>query len=359
MAIGLLLGSTLSSFAVQPPDRATRNYDARTDYNQEAGPVQGLTANLALDALRAEFPTLQVSPAFHFPTVRSLYNRTGYLTGPLTEADLAGRTPRDIALEWLRANHGVLGLAAADVADFEMRDEVYNAATGATHIYLRQKLQGLPVYNGQLHLNINRDGRLISVNNAFVPTGGIPTKAAGVQISAAEAVAAALAHLGMDGAAPAVLSGPQGIEQTTQLDPSGLSLETIEASLMMLPVRQGVTLPVWNFQIFTLDQQHGYDINVDAESGRVWTRFDWVSDDDYRVYPLPVESPIHTAPAPPADARVSVVDPADAGASPLAWHDTGATSFTIHRGNNVHAYEDSDANGAPPGVEPDCGVTRS
>ena len=40
--------------------------------------------------------------------------------------------------------------------------------TGATHIYLRQRYQGIPVYNGQLQINVNRDGRIISVNNSFL-----------------------------------------------------------------------------------------------------------------------------------------------------------------------------------------------
>ncbi len=127
---------------------------------------------------------------------------------------------------------------------------------------------------------------------------------------------------------------------------------------MWLPVGLDLTL-VWRFQVHTLDGQHIYDITVDAETGsaatdgnRVFTRFDWVSSDRYRVYEQPVESPQHTAPAPPADGRTIATDPADPTASPLGWHDTGST---IMRGNNVHAYEDSDANNAPPAVQPSCG----
>jgi extracellular elastinolytic metalloproteinase len=356
--LGLLALGTFGVHAVQPAERPARNFDARIEVNESLGPVQALRFNSGLNALRVEIPALQVTHHPDLGTVRSVYNRAGYLTA---SANLEQTSPREIALDWVRSNFGVLGLAQGDVADFEVRDEVYNPATGATHLYLRQKIGGLPVYNGQLHLNINRDGRLISVNNAFVPTGGsAPLKAASVPtVSAAEAVAIAARHLGLDIAAPAVLDGPQGLAQQTDLDPTGLSLETIEAHLMMLPVRRGDTRLVWNFQILTLDQQHGYDFTVDAGDGQVWTRFDWVADDDYRVYPVPVESPNHTAPAPPADGRVSVVDPADTGASPLAWHDTGATNYTIHRGNNVHAYDDADRNGAPPGVQPDCGVTLS
>ena len=79
----------------------------------------------------------------------------------------------------------------------------------------------------------------------------------------------------------------------------------------------------------------------------------------YRVYPLPVESPIHTTPPPPADARVLVVGPARAPASPFGWHDTDGTpgpEFTTTQGNNALAYLDRTADNTPhPGDFPDGG----
>ncbi len=61
----------------------------------------------------------------------------------------------------------------------------------------------------------------------------------------------------------------------------------------------------------------------------------------YRVYPAPVESPIHTEPLPPADARALVADPADPTASPFGWHDTDGlpgSEFTTTEGNNAVVY---------------------
>ena len=104
---------------------------------------------------------------------------------------------------------------------------------------------------------------------------------------------------------------------------------------MLLPVRPGEARLVWNFQIHTLDKQHMWDLTVDADTGQVWTRFDWVAGDQYRVYPQPAESPNHTTPLPPADGRTLVVNPANALASPFGWHDTngaaGAESTTDRR----------------------------
>ncbi|MEE8524510.1 MAG: M36 family metallopeptidase, partial [Thermoanaerobaculia bacterium] len=224
---------------------------------------------------------------------------------------------------------------AKDLADYEITDEVYSAVTGAAHLYLRQVHQGLPVYNGQLQVNINREGRIQSVNNAFMPDIAKAVNTSRPALKASAAVERAAKHLGLDGPTPGKPVNPQ---------------------LMWLPIQRGQVRLVWNFQLYTKDQQHVYDFTVDAASGMVWTRIDWVSatEAQYTVYPLPVESPIHTSPGPPSDARVLVIDPADLTASSLRWHDDGTTQRTITRGNNVHAYEDRDGNNTPPASETDC-----
>ncbi|MFP2911455.1 M36 family metallopeptidase, partial [Pyxidicoccus sp. 3LFB2] len=150
-----------------------------------------------------------------------------------------------------------------------------------------------------------------------------------------------------------------GARQRTLVEHGGISAEPIEAQLAVLPVRAGEARLVWNFQVYTLDDQHAYDLTVDASTGEVWTRIDWVAADTYKVYPRPVESPNHTTPLPFADARVSLLNPANVTASPFGWHDTNGIAgaeFTIMRGNNVHAYDEIVADGLPPAVQPDCGV---
>ena len=74
----------------------------------------------------------------------------------------------------------------------------------------------------------------------------------------------------------------------------------------------------------------------------------------YRVYPVPVESPNHTTPLPPADARVLLGEPNDAVASPFGWLDTdgvlGAES-PESTGNNADAYFDENGNNLPDAGE--------
>ena len=255
----------------------------------------------------------------------------------------------------------MLGLDQADLAEYEVRDLVVNQATGSTHLYLRQTFQGIPLYNGLLQVNVNSDGRIMSVNNAWVRGLAAAANAAAPGLTASNAVGNAASFLDLAATTPPRNLGPsEGAKQRTRLDPTGISIEPLEAELMWLPIDRGDVRLVWSFQVHTADREHAFDLTVDAGSGDVWTQFDWVAGDSYRVYPGPAESPIYISPVPPADARTLVTNPANATASPFGWHDTNGVAgaeHTILRGNNVHAYDDIDNNNAPPAIEPDCGPT--
>jgi hypothetical protein len=79
----------------------------------------------------------------------------------------------------------------------------------------------------------------------------------------------------------------------------------------------------------------------------------------YRVYPMPVESPNHTTPPPPADARVLLPEPNDTLASRHGWLDTNGVpgpESTTATGNNVVAFFDINGNTTPEAGEvPDAG----
>jgi extracellular elastinolytic metalloproteinase len=330
-----------------------RHLDARVGLLvPAAAPLAAQQAEI--NALRAVLPDLRVDVDTGTGATRSLWNMGGYLT----PAD--GRAARAIAEDFVASRTTLLGLTASDVVDVELTDEVYSPLSGVTHLYYRQRVNGIPVYNAQLQLNITRDGRILSVNNAFLPniTTAIPSLRP--TTSARAAVRRAAEHLGFGTVEPAVALAARGARQRTELTAPELSAEPIGAELMVVPVRRGEARLAWNFLVWTGDGEHAFDFTVDAESGQIWTRTDWVSADQYRVYPRPVESPNHAAPAPPADGRVLVTNPAHAVASPFGWHDTNGAAgaeFTTTEGNNVSAYTDTDANNVPDaGSSPSCGA---
>ena len=320
LALGLIFAGSLWS---QPkpnpgPEGAVRNFDARA---LEQGPFQRTPEPgqlRAVQALERQVPGLSA----RFDRVTGVTRNLSHPTRSLTST-VPGSHPREAALGFVRNHLDALGLQPQDLEGFEVTDEVTSSVTGATHVYLRQSLDGIPVYNGQLHVNVDKDHRIVSVNNAFLPSLRGAANTLKAAKGAEHAVAAAADHLGLDRRSlPRVESVGSDAQQTTRLDPTGISRDPIEARLMLLPINRGLARLVWNFQIHTLDGQHYFDLNVDTVSGKVWTRFDWVADAhtgaQYRVYAEPDESPLHGTAG-----RQLIVDP-HGSASPLGWHDDGA-----------------------------------
>ncbi|MGR8999335.1 MAG: M36 family metallopeptidase [Gammaproteobacteria bacterium] len=287
--------------------------------------------------------------------ISSLSSQTGYLTGPKP-----GQEALPVVMDFLASSAAMLDMSSKDISSLEVTDRVYSKLSGATHLFMRQKHEGLPVYNGQMQVNLDREQRILSVNNSAMTDMAASANTAKPKIDLSTAVGKAATHLGISlFTPPKTLNTASGVQQITSVDPGGISLEPIQGKLMWLPIRKGMMRLIWNFQIHTLDQQHVYDFTVDAESGKVWTRFDWVASDQYRVYATPAESPNHILPQPPADGRTPVNNPANATASPFGWHDTNGSAgaeFMTTRGNNVFAYTDTDSNNVPDtGSDPNGG----
>jgi extracellular elastinolytic metalloproteinase len=357
----LLLGSGMAQAAAEKSVDGYLHHDARLEGYRAYRATPSLAQLQAVAALKSELPAVNATFREDTGATWTLQNYVGFLT-----AAAPGQDPLAVGLDYVRSNLDLFGLGAADLAEYEIINTIYSDVSGVTYVHLRQVHEGVPVYQGRLHFGVTKDGRLLMVNNSFVPelAGGV--NAARPALSAAEAVLAAARFIGnASAAAPRELGEAKGVRMATGVDHAGISAEPIEASLVLLPVRRGDVRLAWNFQIHTADQQHVYDMTVDAVDGKVWTRFDWVDSDTYQVYNRPAESPQHVLPPlpqPPADGRTSVVNPAVASASPFGWHDTNGAAgaeFTITRGNNAHAYEDSDNNGAPPADESpyNCGPT--
>jgi extracellular elastinolytic metalloproteinase len=279
-------------------------------------------------------------------TMRSLSSYTGFLT----EAKL-GLKPSSVATDYIKSNAVLFGMKSDDLSSLKIMDEVYSKISGNTHIYMNQIYEGIPVYNGQMQVNLSKNKRIISVNNNAVSDLASSVNAVKSRITLANALTKAAQQVNFSvSTPPKIIKKAVGTQQITTIDHSGISLKTIEGRLMWLPIRKAMMHLVWNFQIYTLDQQHAFDFTVDAESGKIWTRFDWVASDQYRVYAMPAESPNHVSPLPPSDGRTLANNPANSNASPFNWHDTNGRTgaeFTTTRGNNVHAYTDVNADDIP------------
>lgn len=278
---------------------------------------------------------------------------TRFLTAP-AEGDA-----RDIALAHVDRVRGQLGLSEGDLSGMTLQDDYVTRHNGVRHLYWRQNLDGIEVWNGDLAVNVMPDGRIINLHSAFVP--GLAAKVGDQRapvIDAGEAIRAAVADLGIDAGNGMLLraraaSGANAQQAWMWQD---APLAPIPARLVYQPsLDRGSVRLAWDLVIRETEGSGWWSMRVDAETGAVLDRTSWVAhvhaphakgavgpDASYRVYPFPAESPDHTT-------HQLVPSPSDALASPFGWHDTNGAvgaEFNDTRGNNVSAQDDLDDNNA-------------
>ena len=277
----------------------------------------------------------------------------GFLTGP------SSQEPLEITRSYLQANHAALWLTANDVAEWSVSDRYVTAHNGVTHIYLRQTLGGIEVFNGVINANVARDGSLISLGSRFVPDLSGAANTSIPVLSAADALLRAAGSLGLAAMpAPAVQSLQGGPSMRTLFAGGSLSRDPIPVRLLYVPMSSEAVRLAWDLRIRPGDG-NAWQIEVDAVTGDVLKTIDLVKRDSYKVYAQPAESPNHVAsplPLPPGDGRQTVTQTAsDPTASPFGWHDLNGIfgAETINTtGNNVFAQTDLDASDAyTPGTD--------
>ncbi len=265
----------------------------------------------------------------------------------------AAGDPLDIALNYLRQNRKSLGLTETDLAEVIVKDRYTSQHNQVTHIYLRQRLGGIEVFNGDININIDREGRVINLGSRFVPDLSHAANRKRPLLTAVTAAQRAAQHLKLTVTQSLVVRrNIGGADQKVTLSSGGISQEDIPVKLMYQPVgKSGVRL-AWNLVLRLNNDRDWWNMTVDAVTGEILHQSNWIADDTYQIYPVPVESPTDGA-------RTLMANPADLTASPYGWHDTdGITGaeYTDTRGNNVFAQEDVDSNDTG-GFWPDGGST--
>lgn len=290
--------------------------------------------------------------------------------------EAAGQKHADDLLGALREKLVGQGYVAEDLADLVVKDDYRDAGSGVRHTYLRQRWHGIEVFNGDIAVHRGPDGKIFKINNGAWPFVAKTVDAEGPSITAGHALEVVLGKDLPGHRVPTLLSTEDG-GQRAVFDGSTLGGEPVVVQLMYRPMGGRLHL-VWNVNYYQPGGAHWWNVRVGAISGKELDRNDWVSQcgldatvsrsaraaapalpmapaspNDYNVYPMPVESPIHGS-------RAIRNAPWAAGgvASPYGWHDTNGAAgaeYTITRGNNVLAQEDANGNNGT-GYSPDGGA---
>jgi hypothetical protein len=312
---------------------------------------------------------------------------------------------------YLQRNAPEYGLVAGDLSELAVTDSYVSRRSGVTYVYFRQQVGGIPVVGGEFTVALDRTGEVVHAAGRGAVLAVQRELAANPAVTATAAAEALARDAGLDPAEPfRVLSRDGGRAPTLTLSRAGVAQEPVRTALVYHLDASGAMALAWEVGLEERAAPHYWLGYVDAVDGRVRARYDLVvhdafgpahrdesdgarpaaSDENasvplaappdvsvivedtrsdgrsalagtYKVYALPLESPLWATSAPPADARTSVANPDDPTASPFGWHDTDGApgaEYTVTRGNNVHAYTDVDGNNSPDqGSSPDGGAS--
>ena len=166
-------------------------------------------------------------------------------------------------------------LTAADVANPTVTSSYFDASTGLTHTYLQQRVNGLTVFNANGAVHTDRSGKVVFFNQDFLAGAVAAAPSATPKLTPEQAVVAAARGLSLP--TPVAL---QRVQEGRSADGivfnrGGISEENIPARLMYLRVDDKLVL-VWNVTIAQLDQQHHWNARIDAQTGRLIDRNDYV-----------------------------------------------------------------------------------
>ena len=274
-----------------------------------------------------------------------------------------------------------LGLQPQDVEEISISSQSFSKSMNLNNVYATQMYQGIEIFNSTSSFAI-KNGAVVNANLSFSENVSQKVNTTTPANTAASAISRAANAFGIQSPTNLVLL--ETVAANSFVFSNGnISLENIPVRLVYQATENNTLRLAWDLSIYLLDASHYYSVRVDAVSGTLLNTNDWVvscdfgevshshnnegknilfqeeapinfgalSGDQYRVFPIPVESPSHGAEA-------LVVDPADVVASPFGWHDTdgvaGAES-TLTIGNNVLAQDDINGNNGS-GASPDGGV---
>ncbi len=284
------------------------------------------------------------------------------------------------------ANRSTLGISDQDVQDLKISDEVLTRRTGITHVYASQQFQGTPIYNAFANAAF-RNGEIVFLSTTLENDIASRVNATSPVLNPLQGASSAASGLNLGNATFSIVQTLSSKEFI--LNTGGVSVDNVPVKLVYVPMEDGSLKLAWDLSIHYLDGTHWYSVRVDANSGEILDKNDWIvscnfgehkhntsfssntkkesantfkvkaqepsmamAGEQYNVYALPFESPLN------GDATI-VFEPQNLTASPFGWHDidgVDGAEFTITRGNNVYAYEDRAA-ADTPGISPDGGET--
>ena len=365
------------------------NYDIREDFSVNAlefiaasrsaagrslGDIAGIRDRSVLgeERLRSSIAKLKVeySSTLRIPEIIGVNAWAGdvnFLTSP------SSRPRREVLRGFIERNRDLFGIDGVQLGTLVSKADYSNPDGVLSFVSLEQRINGIPVFQGEIRAAFSRSGRVVRVVNGLAP--GLRVDSLSADFGAADiAVTSASAHLGREisTAEPAA----------TNADPNAIKVVfgsgdwATTAEKMYFPTEPGVAVPAWRVLIWL--PETAYYVIVDAATGVMLWRKDLSEDQaltaTFNIYgnqtsslrtadsPTPFSPGCidpNNCPQPPMTQRISftlVGNEAPNQFNDIGWiPDTGLPvrvppNPNITDGNNVEAGLDRDGT---QGVDPD------
>ncbi|KAG0286115.1 Fungalysin/Thermolysin Extracellular metalloproteinase 5 [Linnemannia gamsii] len=219
-------------------------------------------------------------------------------------------------------------------SDYIVKNAYTSKHNGVTHVYFRQVIDGLEVVNGDINVNVDRDGNVISFGNSFYKGDGQHSNSykGGQRYGKRDLSLVSI----KEWRKPEQPAKPEGVVSPQDALASFARFLNVE---IPRPEEMDI-VPTTSFRADKADVimtncplTATGEVPVDAESGKVLQVIDWVSDATYNVFPMGINDPEEGK-------RKLVKDPHHIPASPLGWNRQSQNkNFTTTIGNNVYAGE--------------------
>jgi PKD repeat protein len=282
---------------------------------------------------------------------------------------------RPIISAFLEENRSRLGLSTEDLSDWAITDAY--RTDKIQHVYIRQQYRGIPIHNAVANFTLDDQGKVMAMGDRLQRNLSKRISGQAAQLNPLQTLERVLEQLGLEAKEPLRVLEAESPQAFT-LSTGGLTNAPIPCRLMyQVGEDEGIYL-CWDFSLDLKKGSDWWSLRADARTGKILEKINWTSQCNfhnnpfgrcqhlhhpqqskrlppvpasYHVFPLPVESPNHGQ-------RAIIANPSDNLASPHGWHDTNNSTgaeFTITRGNNVYAYEDT-SDTDQPGYSPNGGA---
>jgi hypothetical protein len=202
-----------------------------------------------------------------------MFSHSAYLTPASSDQ------PESIALGFLSRNRELFRFSDEDLANLKLKSRAYVPDIGTTILLFGQQANGLPVYHGEVLVNVNRSGQIISVGGESFPQLRVINA---LTLTPEQAITAAASAIGINNFNPQSIGTKQTLTTFGNIPPQfaqapafsggGIFADKIIVTQTVFPLGEVGRL-AYKF-VLTTPQYEGimWENIVDAQTGQVLRR---------------------------------------------------------------------------------------